>query len=332
MFEKPHRSHADLVQILVERGLTCSDPAAAESRMSAVGYYRLSAYVYPFRVLLPESEQRVTSPVHYRSDQITPGTSFEHVEGLWQFDRKLRLLCLDAIETVEIGLRAHLAHVLAARDVFGHVHRESLEEAACSAPADRKNPDGPDNFQDWQERYEALQRKAQSEDFVVHHLYRHGAPLPIWIAVEILDMGALVRLYKMLDKRDQNAVAKGFGVAGGPLLGRWLTQLNYVRNVCAHHSRLWNRSLTYSTPKFNPAQVDERLKHAATCGERDKVYLVLAILAYLVRQADSGSNWPLTLRTLGKKFPDLPGITIERDMGFPPGWAELPLWSDQKGS
>lgn len=332
MFAKPHRSHADLVQILVDRGLTCSGRDAAEQLVRSVGYYRLSAYVYPFRVLLPEDERQVASPVHYRSDQIVAGTTFEHVAALWKFDRDLRLRCLDAIETVEIGLRAQIAHVLGERDVFGHVHRDALDGEACAAPADSRVVAGPDAFDDWQQRCGALQHKARAEDHVRHHLLRYGPPLPIWIAVEVLDMGALVRLYKLLNKRDQNTIARAFGVSGGPLLGKWLTQINYLRNVCAHHSRLWNRSLTYSTPKFSPGQVDDRLKHASQCGQRDRIYVVLALLAYMVRHVDPTSNWPRSLLTKARKFPALTGISPESDMGFPVGWDDLALWRDPQGT
>lgn len=77
--------------------------------LKTVGYYRLPAYVYPFRELLPENEEQRESPVQYRSETIRPGTTFAHVAALWLFDRRLRLVCLDALETVEIGVRTKVA-------------------------------------------------------------------------------------------------------------------------------------------------------------------------------------------------------------------------------
>lgn len=331
MYEKPHLSYSDQVAKLVDRGLSCPDHDAAVALLKSVGYYRLSAYVYPFRDLLPPNERQQVSPAHFRSDAIKPGTTIGHVEDLWRFDRKLRLHCLDAVETVEIGLRTKVAHILGARDPFGHVNRDSPDGDACAAPTRAHDPAGPDTFDDWMQRYATLQENAKSEDFVRHNLARYGAPLPIWIAVEFLDMGALVRLYSLLDKRDQNAIAKEIGISGGPLLAAWLRQINYLRNVCAHHSRLWNRSLTYTTRRFNVNQVEGPLAHAATHEPRDKVYVLLAILAYLVRHLDPKANWPLTLRTHVRKFPDVPAISPEVDMGFPTGWADLPLWKEPSG-
>lgn len=327
MYAKPHLSYEDQVAKLVGRGLECQDEADAVALLRSVGYYRLSAYVYPFRELLPASDQQRDSPVHYRSDVIRPGVTLDHVERLWRFDRRLRLLCLDAVETVEVGFRTKVAHVLGARNPFGHVDRTSLDTDACLRSTRPGDPSSLDAFDDWMERYGRLQSEASSEDFVKHHLVKYGEPVPIWIAVEFLNMGALVRLYSLLDKRDQNQIAKEADVSGGPLLGDWLRQINYLRNVCAHHSRLWNRSLTYKTGKFNPKQVHSPLQHVAHCGHRDKAYVLLAILAYLVRSLDPKSNWPLALRTHARKFPDLPGMGVHRDMGFPQAWDALPLWS-----
>lgn len=323
-YSKPHLSREDQVKIMVGRGLICADEAAAAQLLKQVGYYRLSAYVYPFREMLPPEESRKSSPAHYRSDAIKAGTTFEHVQSLWRFDRKLRLKCMDALEVVEIGLRSELAHTLAQRSIFGHVEPSSLDQVACNEPC----AGGPTNlFEDWMERYEKLKSAAKNEDYMIHHRAKYGDPIPVWIAVEFLDFGALCRIYNLLEKADQNAIAASMGLKGGALLKKWLRDLNYLRNLCAHHSRLWNRVLTYQSAKFSPHQVEDELKHAATWGTRDKMYVLSAILAYLVRHIDPASTWHLDFRSHVRKFPELPDISPAADMGFPTDWVDLPLWN-----
>lgn len=323
-YNKPHLSFEDQVQLMTSRGLTCPDDAAAVQLLSQVGYYRLSAYVYPFREMLPPEQARLASPVHYRSDIIREGTSFDHVQKLWRFDRKLRLKFLDALEVVEIGLRTRLADVLGARNVFGHLEIDSLDADACSELC----PDGTtDLFTEWLNRYEKLKESAKNEDYMVHHRCKYGDPVPVWITVEFLEFGALCRLYRLLKKTDQNAIAASMGVKGGNLLGKWLRDLSYLRNLCAHHSRVWNRVLTYQSAKFNANQVEAELKHAAGWAVRDKIYVLSACLAYLVRHIDPAMTWPLDFRTHVRKFPDLPDKSPESDMGFPDGWDDLPLWN-----
>jgi abortive infection bacteriophage resistance protein len=323
-YNKPRLSYEAQVQLMIDRGLACSDPLSAAQLLKQVGYYRLSAYVYPFRELLPPDQARQSSPAHYRSDVIRTGTSFEQVEALWKFDRKLRLKFLDALEVLEIGLRSRLGYVLSERDVFGHLDTKFLDAATCAEPC----RDGAmDLFTDWLERYEKLKDAAKNEDYMVHHRVKYGDPVPVWIAVEFLDFGALCRLYRLLEKSDQNAIAAHMGVKGGALLRKWLTSLNYLRNVCAHHSRLWNRVVTYQAAQFNPSQVEAELQHAARSLPRDKLYVLAASLAYLVRHIDPSTTWHLDFRTHVRKFPDVPDKSPEADMGFPVGWDALPLWN-----
>jgi abortive infection bacteriophage resistance protein len=118
---------------MVERGLAYPDEPVVTDLLKMVGCYRLSAYVYPFRELMPFENTRDKGTAQpYRSSAIRDGITFDHVEALWRVDRKLRLLCLDAIETVEIGLRSRLAYLLGQRDPLGHGHRDSLDPTAPS--------------------------------------------------------------------------------------------------------------------------------------------------------------------------------------------------------
>jgi abortive infection bacteriophage resistance protein len=330
-YDKPHLTYADQVAKMQQRGIVCPDQDAAIGLVEMVGYYRLSAYIYPFRELLPPDQRQKVSRAHFRAEEIRCDTHVSDIESLWRFDRKLRLKCLDALETVEVGLRTRLAYVLGRRDVFGHVHRESLEPDSCDEPSKRPalgaHHAPADRFDEWIERYRKLESDAKNEDYVVHHRGKYGGELPIWIAVEFLDFGALARLFQLLRKVDQNEIASAMGVKGGPLLGRWLRDLNYLRNLCAHHSRLWNRTLTYKAGNFNKTQVGEDLQHVASGGSREKLYVPIACLAYLTRRISPRSTWPLDLRSHVKKFPVIEGISPGRDMGFVEGWESLPLWS-----
>lgn len=236
----------------------------------------------------------------------------------------MRLTFLDALEVVEIGLRSELAHTLAQRNIFGHLDPAALDQTTCAELC----PDGTTTrFDDWMRRYEKLQNDAKNEDYMVHHRGKYGDPAPVWVAVEFLDFGALCKIYRLLKKPDQNALAASMGVRGGPLLGRWLRDLNYLRNLCAHHSRLWNRVLTYQSAQFNVSQVEDVLKHAADWHVRDKIYVLGAILAYLASRIDPASRWHVNFRGLVRKFPEVPGLTAEANMGFPPNWDNLPLWN-----
>ncbi|MDQ2849426.1 MAG: Abi family protein, partial [Actinomycetota bacterium] len=75
----------------------------------------MGAYVHPFRELWATAEQ---SGVRYRSNAIGEGASWENVRNLKAFDRALRLLCLHASETIDVGVRTKIAYLPGARKVF----------------------------------------------------------------------------------------------------------------------------------------------------------------------------------------------------------------------
>jgi abortive infection bacteriophage resistance protein len=320
-YEKPHLPYPDQLALLKSRGLACADDAHAIRVLRAAGYYRLSAYIYPFRELLTETDER-TSPYHFRSDKIRQGTTFEQIEALWRFDRALRMVWLDGLETIEVGIRTQVANTIGKHHTFGHLEREALDEAACEEPG----KDAGDAFTTWCARYEELRKNAMAEDFMRHNTFKYGGELPIWIAVEFLDFGAIARLFNLLRREDQNEIARGLEIRNGKLLARILVNLNYIRNAAAHHSRLWNRTLTYQPPKIPPAVVPSTLAHLADLSVRDKTYIPLAITAHLTDQLDPATNWPSRVRTLVRKFPNLAGVSPVGDMGFPEGWESLALW------
>lgn len=305
------------------RGLACGDPNAAMAFLRSVGYYRISAYVYPFREPIPIEEQQ---GLRRRSNVIRAGTTLEHVQAVWSFDRHLRLLCLDASETIEVGIRTRIAYVLGRRSPFGHINVEMLDSTACSKPAKR----GGSVFEWWCRRYSELVSAGKNEDFVKHHNLNYAdSDLPIWAAVELLDFGAVTRLFSLLKVEDQNEIAREVGVSNGRKLHSLLLTVSYVRNTAAHHSRTWNRVLTIRMQSVLSSEVGPDLHHISNQPMDAKLYSALAVMAYLVRTINPQSEWPLRLRErVATNFPEVPDLAPESDMGFPEGWAEMDLWND----
>src|SRR5258707_1149820 len=96
MFNKPALTVDQQINLLIKRGMKILDRNFAQQNLSHINYYRLRAYWLPFEI------QPTTTEAH----EFRPGTTLEHVIALYTFDRELRLLLLDAIERIEISLRA----------------------------------------------------------------------------------------------------------------------------------------------------------------------------------------------------------------------------------
>ena len=150
--------------------------------------------------------------------------------------------------------------------------------------------------------------------------------MPIWAAIELWDFGLLSRFYEGMQQRDRDAVAAKFVPRlEGPVLVNWLKMLNFVRNVAAHHSRLWNRNLP-DLAKLPPLETCRLLQplHESEFARR-RIFGAFTCLRLLLRSIHPISDWPARVKALILSFPRTPLISIE-SAGFRPGWHDSEIW------
>jgi abortive infection bacteriophage resistance protein len=325
---KPHLTYQQQLNRLVDRGLAYTDHDRAMAFLRGIGYYRLSAYTYPFRE--PGTAEDKANG-RERSSKFRSGATLEDAIALYEFDEKVRAALLRGLQTIEVGVAVKVGYTLGKRDPMAHIDSAHLDPVRCA----EVRRDGRTAFEQWEARYTKLQADAKSEDYVKHHVLHYGGSVPVWAATGFLDFGAVSRLYGLLQSRDQETIAKELGLTGhaGQVLYRWLVALNIVRNHCAHNNRVWNRSTVGVPPKIPAAVCPPELVHLNLLDNRgrQKLYLTAALVAHLTRQIDARSTWGWsTFKTVAKKFPSVPGMTLENTLGFPHGWAELPLWQNSR--
>ena len=156
-YNRPLMSFADQLQQLVDRGLEVTDSASAISYLDRIGYYRLGGYWYPFRQNGPE-------PDLVKSDDFVAGTHFSDALNLYVFDKKLRLLVLDALERIEVAIRVDLAHILGQRDTFAYTDSQWFD-GRFTRPRGRQ---GKSDHDQWLERYDRLVSRSK-ETFIRHY-------------------------------------------------------------------------------------------------------------------------------------------------------------------
>lgn len=295
--------------------------------LEAAGYYRLSGYFYPFR---QQSEPLVIDGKSHRQPRLSTfiaESSFEAIAALYKFDNELRLLALSAVEKLEIAIRAKIAHHLAASDPCAHLN-EAFMHVKFKAPVSMEDgTEGPSNYAIWIDQHSKLVNRSK-EDFIKHFREKYVPPIPIWVSVEVWDFGLLSHFFNGLNDRDKAALAQCFGLERFVLLASWLRSMSHLRNICAHHSRLWNRALIDNPkpPGRNEIPVLEHLREDAH--NRTHVYGTLAVMQYLLKQAGFGHTWGHKLKSLIATFPVLRPTATLHAMGFPEGWDQLELWKD----
>lgn len=297
-YTKPPLSIDEQINLLIKRGMIITNRDRAARYLAHINYYRLRAYWLPFE------EGSANDEHHFR-----PGTSFDDALALYLFDRKFRLLVLEAIERIEVSFRSCFAHHLSLR--YGsHPHLD----AALFKDSDK---------------YHACLKSLRDEvdrsheTFIEHYRTRYTQPElpPIWAACEVMSFGLLSKWYQNLKQRkDRQVIATVYGLEEG-VLSSFMHHLTHVRNLTAHHSRLWNRRLTFTMrlPQ-RPDTLNRTFNHTAD----RKIYNSLVMLGYLLLLISPGTSWVRRMRQLLADYPQAHPAA----MGFPEDWQRLPFWED----
>jgi abortive infection bacteriophage resistance protein len=297
---------------LLERGLD-ADREALILRLSSVSYYRLSGYLYPFRERSPDPSEPL--------DRFVPGTSLDEVWSRYCFDRRLRVLLLDAIERIEVAVRSRLIyHFSHEHGAFGHCDEKNLPDLKI------------EEYVEWRAGL-LVETKRSKEAFTKHFNRKYGdchRNLPVWMVSELMSMGSLLTFYRGVASSMRSLVASDFDLAD-PLLLSWLRSLYAARNICAHHSRLWNRVMGYppSLPQKNkfPDWYDKRAD-GKTLFTNDRVGILLMICRALLPRISPTSCWHRRVEELFAEYPQIP----LRDMGLPQHWQTHSLWVCEKAA
>ena len=299
---KPWLSFKDQLQLLQKRGLVVEDRAAALDYLERLGYYRLSGYWHSLRTIDPAASPGQSGAV--RLDSFVPGSRFEDVARLYVFDKRLRLLALDALERIEMAIRVDVAHVLGERDPRAHEIPSCLHGNFSKKRIATGSDKGKTKHEVWLAKHKALLDRADKQGFVQHNTHEYGT-LPIWVAAEIWDFGLLSRLFAGMKHEDQQTIASGYQAADGPMLAKWLHSLNFIRNVAAHHSRLWNINVVVRSnvpPDWSPALNDAR------------PFFYFCLMQQLLRVICPNSTWGRRLTDLLQSdFPSFPNATLSLD-------------------
>jgi len=215
-YTKPPLTYAQQVALIQSRRLTVKSTGDAVNFLQQVNYYRFSAYCIPFQ-----------KP----RDVFTAGTTFEKIARLYRLDEELRNALLALLSPIEVFLRTRIVYELShVWGTFAHYEpnnfRGNFKHTEWVTSLDEEVNRGKETFlSHFKTKYEGFPR------------------LPLWMACEIMSMGSLSLLYSGLLPDRQRHICTSLEVVPN-VLSNWMHVITYLRNICAHHSRLWNRELS----------------------------------------------------------------------------------------
>ena len=293
-FTKPYTSSKELVSLLISRGLYINNCIEAEQYLDNIGYYRLSAYMYPLLQLPKEA--------HIYKHR----ASFQKVMMLYRFDKKLRMLIFNEIEKIEIALRRAVMQIPAeiTDNPFWLTDVNNFLDAG--------------KFNDTMQAISGEYRKSK-EEFILHYkrTYSNSYP-PAWILGELLTIGNINSIYRNIKQnRIRKRISKHFGLSI-KVFESWLTILAVTRNACGPHARVWNKQHAI-TPALPTNPIGPWITQPT---DTMRTYFDLCIIKYFLDIISPANDMLAKLRWLFVEFPEID----LKALGFPTGWETEPLW------
>ena len=283
------------IELLESRGVIIDNHSEAKLFLTFINYYRFSAYTLNFET--PSSDG-------VRTHKFLPEVNFTEIRELYEFDHELRLHFIKALESIEIAFKTVLCSYMALK--YGpHWHENS------------------DLFFDIKQHTDFLRtlkyeisRKTKTEAFIKHYSDKYSTPErpPAWMIIEIISIGATSKLFDNLKfRKDQKRISKYFKIHPD-VCGSWMHSLTTLRNICAHHSRLWNRRFPF-TPAIPNALKPE-------WSNTDKLYDYIWIIKELLLVIHQDSAWLDTLKYLFRERKTINNLK----MGFSDAWESDAVW------
>ncbi|RLS53522.1 MAG: Abi family protein [Planctomycetota bacterium] len=293
-YSKPWLPVEKQVEHLESRGLIVPDRKSAVSFLKHVNYYRLSGYCLAFQ------------NAAFRYDRV----SFPMIQDAYRFDVALRDFLTEALEVIEIDVRANVALIFGERyGAFGHTNRLNFRKTF--------------RFDDWTLKIQEEADRSK-ELFVTHFRDRYqGFPnLPCWVVTEIMSFGSLSRMYDGMLDQCQSPISSRYALQKSDLASI-LHHLSYVRNVCAHHCRVWDRQwdITPILPH------NQNWKSPFILGG-DRVFVTLLLIYRILQrcplQDPFAREWRKRVNELLRVPPSAPDALGK--MGMPANWYNHPYW------
>jgi abortive infection bacteriophage resistance protein len=233
--------------------------------------------------------------------------NFEDIINLYVFDRRLRLLIFNAIEKIEIAFRTQIIYNYSIEyGAFWHLKPELYNNAVYFA-----------------EQIASLQKEIDrsNETFIKHYKQTYNDPKepPCWMSLEVSSIGLLSKIFSNLKKEKcKDKITLYFGLKDVDILTNWMHCFSVIRNICAHHGRIWNRRLPKIALPRKPLQpfINNKQIH------NNKTYSYLCSILYVLNIISPNHGFKENLIHLMNECP----MMQEKEMGFPKKWREEKIW------
>ncbi|AXY75936.1 Abi family protein [Paraflavitalea soli] len=294
-YTDPPLNIGEQLALLQHNNLTIDNVDTVRGVLTSVGYFRLNNYMKYFK----------------KDNKFRNGTIIKDIQGLYEFDKVLRINLFDAIADIEVAIKALINNTLACKygshwleiaeifkPGFSYYHQSLLTEITEYC---KNNPD---------------------EHFIKKYKQTYSDPVlpPSWMIMEVLSFGKVSMVYDGILNTDDRVSVSAYLKTHDNILSSWLHSFTYVRNLCAHHAKILDRNLTIKPTM--PARKKNRFLLDVDELDVSKIYSVLCCIQYLLLTLKSNSGFKENIINLVSGNP-----VIKADaLGFTSNWTQESIW------
>lgn len=212
------------------------------------------------------------------------------------------------ISKIEVALRVHLINALL-------IYNDPLILQDSTIFKDKKLY--------WQNMSIVSSEIARSNDvFIKHNFENHEGEIPLWAVVEVLSFGTISKIIKnlktgagssfsLLATNFQYKTKKGNLVnPSQKMLTSWIKSVSILRNMCAHNSRIYNRTILTSPEILDADKITPQPMH-------NGLYQVLLAMKYL---KSNNNEWIEFVEEFDKLIQNNCNIIQLNSMNLPSDW------------
>ncbi|TNH82533.1 Abi family protein [Aeromonas sobria] len=318
IYNKPYMNGLELADKLKKEGLGITSIEEASKYIENIGYFRLKAYFVPYKVNSSKGAE------------FKVGASFEDIARLYEFDTSLRAFVFKCISNLEVAMRArfdqHVTKITG--NPFWYLDAKLFDSSG------EKRKKLVDTVLDVRRFF-----NSSKADFCTHFKTKYFNDFsslfndlpPGWVAIEIMTYGNVMSLISSIDENAVNMknFATLFGAKSYEQLRNWINVIHGARNICAHHSRLFNHNFPAPTEikkKLSKSVDLVKVKSATGNGadQLNRLYTVLAVLRVMSSSSGVSNDIGPMLNSLLAEY-NIPG-PIKHSMGIPDEWMNEPLF------
>lgn len=227
---------------------------------------------------------------------------FESVLKINRIDTDLRRALFQSIEVFEISFRRNLGLFFSMK--YGSLGYENKSNFL--------------NEHEHKKWFNGIRKKLESKNLMDNEL------LPLPVIIEDLTFTGLKVFFENLSKEDKSIVSRKYQVGANKLL-TWLAMLREVRNACAHHDVIWNKTFMSKSEEHQIEKDFRWLPPLVLDGAKKEksIFYVILVLTFLLKKVDLTSYYLGIFKSILSRLAELP--LISRNIQLPQKWNLHPL-------